>query len=149
MPYAVPHFAASPRGRLRGLDDGGGGHCSAAACRNVPPPSPPRIPPSPLPPLSSHPLPTPTLHPHHYSVGAAAMSQPDLDGPGRAVPVRAGPGRNFCYSSQRRLSCIAKRRRRWASTAALPPVQSLAVPCAEERNQRGRRRARAPLRETD
>ncbi len=69
--------------------------------------------------------------------------------PGRAGPGRAGPGRNFCYSSQRRRSCIAKRRRRRASIAALPPVQSLAVPCAEEWNQRGRRRARGKLSKVD
>jgi hypothetical protein len=39
-------------------------------------------------------------------------------------------------------------RRRRASTAA-SPVQSLAVPCAEERNPHCRRRSRAPRRETE
>jgi hypothetical protein len=86
-PCAVPRFTASQR--LRGLDDGGGGYGSAAACRNVPsPPSP--HPPIPLPPLSSHPLPTPALHPHRHRRrrgGGVAT------GPRRARSCLAGLGR--------------------------------------------------------
>jgi hypothetical protein len=51
-------------------------------------PSPPYIPPSPLPPLSSHPLSTPILHPHRHRrrrCGGVAT------GPRRARSFRAGP----------------------------------------------------------
>jgi hypothetical protein len=84
-PCAVPRFAASRR--LRGLDDGGGGHGSAAACRNAPPPRPPHPPFHPSALISSQPQPS---TPIAIAFGAAAASQPGLDGPGRAGPDRAG-----------------------------------------------------------
>ena len=135
-----PRFAALRR--RRGLDDGGGGHCSAAVLRTTPhpfPAHPPWHPPSH--PSSLFPY-SPLLPsaPNATAAGAAAASQPGLDGPVRAGPGRAGPGWIFCTNCNvvaraaalpgGVAACAAGRR---ASTAALA--------CAVPRARRSRTRA--------